>query len=237
MSDNIKNNLEKIRIASKLTRKQLAEKAGLHEVTIYNIETGRREINRSLYHLATALGCKPEDLIAEDLDTEKLHLNNTDENNSKISIKLYDAKASAGKGIINHNEDYFSFELVLPLFNATTGLNLKETDIRKNRFSFIKVEGDSMSTHINHDDLILVDHDKINIEHHRQILVFRDAEGQLFIKEMHIPYTNKLSIISYNKSYRSWEEEDKNKVLEMFGGEINIIGKVIWHGRKIDYFR
>lgn len=34
-----------------------------------------------------------------------------------------------------------------------------------------------------------------------------------------------------------WIEQPRDKVLEDFCDEINIVGKVIWHGNKTTYFK
>lgn len=231
------NNIRKLRKKIDITVKELASSIGVSEVYFYNLENSKSIPRKYIKPLVNTLKCNEEDLFGQDRNVQPhkaITQNTTDE---IISIRLYDVKASAGTGIINYDESCFSLKLILPLFNATTGLNLKESDIKQNRFSFIKVEGDSMAPHIDNDDLILVDHTKNTIEHHRQILVFRDSESNLYIKEIHMPHTGKISVISYNKLYKSWNEEDKDKVLEAFGGKIDIIGKVIWHGKKVDYFR
>lgn len=233
----MKNNLKLIREAYHISGSKLAKMIDTTPGQIYFLENGQRRLSHDwMTKISIALGCKPEDLIREDFNIDSI-LSGKNIDKDTISIRLYDVKASAGTGIINYDDNYFHLQLVLPLFNATTGLSLKDSDIKNNRFTFIKVEGDSMAPHINNDDLILVDHSKNTVEHHRQILVFRDTEGQLYMKEVHIPYTNKLSIISYNKAYESWEKEDRDIVLEKFGGKIDIIGKVIWSGKKVDYFR
>lgn len=59
--------LKKIRESKNLSRKELAELAGVNPVTIANYETGAHDINRAtvsiVRSLAAALGCKIVDLL------------------------------------------------------------------------------------------------------------------------------------------------------------------------------
>lgn len=58
--------LEEMRLAKRLTREQLAGKAGITTRTVYGIEReGRRPNLATALVLAPVLGCDPDDLIRE----------------------------------------------------------------------------------------------------------------------------------------------------------------------------
>lgn len=55
--------LERIRMEKRMTRRALAEKAGLAYATVYQIETGLRSIgDEALFKLADALDVEPLEL-------------------------------------------------------------------------------------------------------------------------------------------------------------------------------
>lgn len=63
--------LERIRLGKRLTRKQLAKKAGVAVQTIWNLEQRRFDArDGTLFKLADALGCEPTDLIEAPEPTE-----------------------------------------------------------------------------------------------------------------------------------------------------------------------
>ena len=59
------NKLAEYRKEKGLTQEQLAEKSGVSRPTIANIECGKQEcvMTGTLVKLASALGCKPRDLL------------------------------------------------------------------------------------------------------------------------------------------------------------------------------
>lgn len=60
-------NLKELRLKKKLTVKQLAAKAGVHQNTIYFIESGERSASvNAAMKLAPVLGCKWHQLIADE---------------------------------------------------------------------------------------------------------------------------------------------------------------------------
>jgi len=56
------NNLKKIRKAKKITQKELAQKSGVKQSVISDLETGNAKSTGSILELATALGVTAEDL-------------------------------------------------------------------------------------------------------------------------------------------------------------------------------
>lgn len=61
---NFGKNLRKLRKASKITQKQLAEKSKLHFTYISSIEKGERNLSLlNIHKLSKALGCNVKELI------------------------------------------------------------------------------------------------------------------------------------------------------------------------------
>lgn len=253
------NNIQLFRKKLGISAEGLAKMVGCSVPQIYQLEKGSRGLDQDwMIKISKALDCKPEDLIKLDISFEVTADNkikivgersyapvyrvsdsgkiSDEDGNQLVTIPLYDSKASAGHGQWVVSTDV-EMQVILTIFNQMTGMNLKDKDVKEGRFSFIQVDGDSMEPYIESGNLLLVDHNKLTIEQYRQILVFRDAENELYVKEVHKPYGNKLSIISYNPTYKSWIEEPRDKIFADFCGEINIVGKVIWHGNKTTYFK
>lgn len=55
--------LKEIRVSRFLTQEELAEKAGVSNITISHIETGRNTLIRTIRRLAESLGVDPADLV------------------------------------------------------------------------------------------------------------------------------------------------------------------------------
>lgn len=202
-----------------ISAENLAKMVKCSTPQIYQLEKGSRGLDQEwMIKIAKAFDCKPEDLIKTDISFEITTENKIKIVNDKartlryrkqkfsdgsrfVAIPLYDARASAGRSFwVVSTEAEMHVELTI--FNQMTGMNLKDKDIRKGRFGFLQVDGDSMEPYIEHGNLILLDHDKNTIEQYRQILVFRDGNNDLYIKEVHKPFGNKLTIISYNSTYK-----------------------------------
>ena len=133
-------------------------------------------------------------------------------------IPSYDVKASAGAGT---NVEYDSVDQFLP-FRASW---LREvSSCSPSDLTVICVRGDSMYPTLSDGDNILVD--LTATETRREgIYVLRNG-GDLHVKRVALtPTDGRITIKSDNPMYESWEHCDP--------ADIDIVGRVVWVGRKL----
>lgn len=134
-----------------------------------------------------------------------------------VLIPYLDVKASAGPGALPEQE------------NAETALAFQARWARAiasggvNALSVIQVEGDSMLPTLSSGDHILVD--TADRRARDGIFVLR-TDGALHVKRLSVhPGSQRLTIRSDNDAYPSWSDCDPEA--------IDIIGRVIWVGRRL----
>lgn len=136
-----------------------------------------------------------------------------------IAVPRFDVRASAGPGAFTDGERptaHLGFE---PRFLR----QLCEADPR--HLSIIRVEGDSMFPTLSDGDDIMVDRSPAGARVHDGIYVLR-REETLMVKRIAVhPGSRRLTISSDNSSYQSWTDCDP--------AEVDIIGRVVWAGRRI----
>lgn len=249
------NIIKLIRESKGIKSQELAKKIGCSSATMTMLENGKRRLSHEwMIKIATALNCRPEDLIRNNLSIKvgengKIELmkglaystdNNgnvyDEDNNLIITIPMYASIASAGNGEIVFTDD-IECKIILEVFNEITGMSLKESDVTKNRFSFLRAKGDSMSPYIEDKNLLLLDHYSTNIEYHKKIVVFIDSFNNIFVKEIYKTPGEKINIISYNPEYESYIKMTKEQIESEYEGEIRVIGEVIWHGSPTGYLK
>lgn len=258
------NNIRRIRKILDISPKQLADITGYSEVRIYDIEKQTTPLNElHKMKFAKALQCSQEDLEDINFSTQNFLLNRGDiKHNTKteyqqsysiddnkniynendkidkmiITIPMLDIIASAGSGVMNFSDD-IKMQINFESFVKTTGLRIKPQDVMKNRYFFLEASGDSMSPFIEDGNILMIDTSQNIIEQYRQVMVFKDADGELYIKELHKLPGKRLSVISYNSNYKSYNEITHEELSNIFAGEIKIIGRVIWRGGDIDYWK
>ncbi|MGL4541770.1 MAG: S24 family peptidase [Polymorphobacter sp.] len=96
---------------------------------------------------------------------------------------------------------------------------------RPEALSVIRVEGDSMLPTLADGDNILVDTD--DRERLRDGIYVLRTDDALLVKRLGVnPATRRLMIRSDNEAYPSWDNCDP--------GEVSVIGRVVWVGRKLN---
>lgn len=134
-----------------------------------------------------------------------------------IRIKQLQLGASAGAGSLADDEapqDSIAF--------GTTWLKQLGTDPTK--LSLISVDGDSMDPALCDGDDIMVDHSAAERPLRDGIYVLR-MDDVLLVKRLALLPSGKLSIRSDNDRYPDWEDVEPQ--------EVNIIGRVVWTGRRL----
>lgn len=135
-----------------------------------------------------------------------------------VLIPSFDVKASAGAGTV---VDYDCFDQFLP-FRASW---LREVSSHgPSNLSVIRVRGDSMYPTLNDGDEILIDQGTSEAARDG-VYVLRNA-GALHVKRLSLtPTKGRITVKSDNPMYESWDDCE--------AAEIDIVGRVIWVGRKI----
>ncbi len=138
--------------------------------------------------------------------------------NNILFISYYDIHVSAGPGALNEHDHVMG---TLPFDkNQLRELGCSEPE----HLAVLKVNGDSMTPTLNHGDDILLD-TRIAQAHSDGVYVLRN-EGALLVKRVSVnPATSLITVKSDNPLYETWENCPADS--------IDLIGRVIWVGRKL----
>lgn len=136
-----------------------------------------------------------------------------------IEIPLLDVQASAGHGALTEVEAHYS------RFGFDERWLKNLTASRPNSLSVIRVDGDSMEPTLSDGDEVMIDRSDNGQRLHDGIYVLR-SDDTLVIKRVALgPQGRQISIVSDNQAYPSWHDVERRS--------INIIGRVLWFGRKV----
>lgn len=132
-------------------------------------------------------------------------------------VPVYDIAASAGHGAIVNTEDHISNL-------AFSAQYLREmTNAKGKQLAVIRVKGDSMSPTIQDDDMVMVDMTKINLDYDG-LFVLRIGEALQIKRIGRGARRSSVMVIADNSLYPPVDTER---------AEIDVVGKVIWYGRKV----
>jgi phage repressor protein C with HTH and peptisase S24 domain len=136
-----------------------------------------------------------------------------------VQVPVLDVADSAGDGAIGGPE------------RQATRIGFDEnwlravTSSRSANLSIIRVHGDSMEPTLLHDDEVMVDLADGPARFRDGIYVLR-MDDALNVKRIALePQGRKISVISDNQAYPSWQGLDRRVV--------NVVGRVVWFGRKL----
>lgn len=132
-------------------------------------------------------------------------------------VPVYDVQASAGYGTVVHGEEH--------IYNLAFDQSFlrQMTNAKPRELAIIQVQGDSMEPTLLNGDQVLVDRSKNNLDFDG-LFVIRYGEA-LHIKRVgRAPKRGHVLIRSDNERYTP---------LEVPYGEIDVVGRVLWYGRKV----
>lgn len=132
-------------------------------------------------------------------------------------VPVYDVTVSAGHGAIVDAEDHVS-----NLAFSTQYLR-EMTSAKGRQLAAIRVKGDSMAPTIQDDDMVMVDTTKTNLDYDG-LFVLRIGEALQIKRIGRGARKASVMVISDNTLYPAVDTER---------AEIDVIGKVIWYGRKV----
>lgn len=212
--------LRGIRTQSALTIEELSKMINIAPKTISNYERGERQASvEYLTLLYENLEANLEYIVAgkgsmfiEDNSGKNVYCDNI------VYVPIFDIKNAAGSGCIVENETvigHYPFEQ--EWFN-------KNILAPKNALVVFEVKGESMEPTIKDGDLIMIDTANTAIRDAIFVVRFDDA---LVVKRLELMPDNKLQVKSDNPEYSTFTVD-----LHTQSG-IAVIGKVIWHGKKL----
>lgn len=137
--------------------------------------------------------------------------------NGLIPIKKLQIGASAGPGSLADDDEFQDIMAFGPKW-------LKQMGGNPDKLSLIVVDGDSMDPTLCDGDDIMVDHSAAERPLRDGIHVLR-MDDVLLVKRIALGPSGRLSIRSDNPQYPDWDDVD--------AGSVNIIGRVVWTGRKL----
>jgi len=136
-----------------------------------------------------------------------------------VPVPVLDVRASAGHGAYNHDEAHRGAVGFDPKW--LRGLTRGPTD----GLSIIQVSGESMTPTLADGDEVIVDRQD-GVGRLRDGIYVLRLDDSLMIKRLaRRPAGRGVSIRSDNPDYPSWQNVDPDR--------INIVGRVLWYGRKL----
>ena len=208
-----------------LTQAQLAEKLGIKQQTVADIESGRKQkIDTDiLYKLSTEYNVFTDWLLFGVGDVEKESNSNKSKlNENVVPIPFYSSKAAAGNGI--EVPDYPEKDVIY--FDKRWLKNV--VGVKPENVSLIQAEGDSMDSgqnrvnDIHNGDLLMVDNSRIEPINNQVYVLRLGDSNKLVVKRVSFLWDGNIKLVSNNKSYSDFTPP-KNTV---------VIGKVVWNGSK-----
>lgn len=213
-----------------LKQAEAAERVGLPASTYQNYERDVRAPNTEGWEAFVKAGINANWLLTgegsmlrvrdEPASSDSTALEAPMPSSGYVAIPLYnEIRAAAGVGALNHTEV------------ADDALMFKEDWVhyelgaRPKDLCLIRVHGDSMEPTLRAGDVILIDHRACRPDR-EGIYILRMGE-MLLVKRLQAIPGGQLRVISDNSAFDSWVL----KVADI-GVEVDIIGRVVWAGRR-----
>lgn len=134
-------------------------------------------------------------------------------------VSVYDVTASAGHGAVVDDEERVS-SLAFP-----PGYLRKLTRANPRDLAIITVKGDSMLPTLGDDDVVMLDMSKRDLSYDGLFILRDNGDGLLVKRVGRASRSGYVSLISDNRTLYPAVE----RAIE----DIEVIGKVLWHGRKV----
>lgn len=209
--------LAQIRKARGLSQSDLADMVGVNQSTIQRAETMHASAKMETYErCAAALSVPLAALFGADPIAVEDGLPAP---NGSALVPIHDVHASAGDGAVVDGEDQIG-SLAFPRDYLT-----RLTRSHPRHLKIISVKGDSMLPTVADDDLVMLDLSKRDLSYDG-LFVIRDNGDALQVKRVgRASQPGAVTIISDNRQLYPPVERSLQ--------HIEVIGRVIWHGRKV----
>ena len=186
--------------------RRLALDAGLHEDVVRNFFRGNTQnLRLDYYHK-----------LLEVLDGDSKQIAHKEEETA--SIPVYDIRASAGNGMVIHDENIlYHISFRLDFLHRVSNAPLE-------KLSVITVDGDSMEPTLSPEDTVLIDRTQTTPKKDG-IYVLRYDDSLLVKRLRYDPQRRIVTIISDNDRYPPLDITDLDC--------LHVIGRVLWLGRRV----
>lgn len=199
--ESFRKTIKRLRQRDNKSQKDIADKLGVSQVSIFNLEAGKIKVtDEYVRKYAELYNVEPMELLKE-----KPNVPTTIIEDSKIDI--ISAIPCCGNGNEVTEEVIGTFKLPTEKFRAITSSN-------PSNCKMLQVSGDSMQPTINDGDFVIVD--TSNIEVGDGIYLIRNLSG-LVVKRIQVKFDN-IAVLSDNPLYQP---------VSASMGELQIIGRVI----------
>lgn len=200
-----------------LSQSALARRLNVKPQSIQQLENGQVARPRYMLELARALGVDAEWLVTGQAGGMQA-VAAPGEAGEFALIPVYDLSASAGAG------SFFDQENVLYRLAFRQQWLKSASNAPLEALAVLEASGDSMEDSIRHGDTLLIDRTQTS-PRVDAILVLR-WDGQLLVKRVKAdPARKKLTLISDNPRYGAIED--------IRPGDLDVLGRVIWIGRRV----
>lgn len=195
-----------------ISQAELGGAIGLTSVQVNKILTGYRRLYADeAEKIATFLGSRPPPKSHRGAD------GNLAENGSSL-VPVYDVMASAGHGSYNGYEA-IAYSLAFP-----PAYLQKLTRSNPKNLAIISVKGDSMNPTLMDDDVVMIDTSKKSTDFDG-LFVFRFGEALHVKRVTRAAKPGRILALSDNRTLYDPIEYD--------AADVEVIGRVIWYGRKV----
>lgn len=212
----IAENLTEARRKAGLSQIQLADRSGVSQQLISQIERGLNSSTKHLPALARALDCQIGDLdgtYAADIRAAP----SVQESGDDTMIPVYDVQASAGNG------SHVDSEAVLCNMAFNRSFLRRMTDAGVGDLAIIRVKGHSMEPTLLDDDHVLVDRTKRNLAY----------DGMFVLRFDDVLHVKRIGRSSKRGNVMVTSDNPAYDRLDMSREDIDVIGRVLWVGRKV----
>lgn len=199
--ESFRKTIKRLRQRDNKSQKDIADKLGVSQVSIFNLEAGKIKVtDEYVRKYAELYNVEPMELLKEKPNVPTTIIEDT-------KIDIISAIPCCGNGNEVTEEVIGTFKLPIEKFRAITSSN-------PSNCKMLQVSGDSMQPTINDGDFVIVD--TSNIEIGDGIYLIRNLSG-LVVKRIQVKFDN-IAVLSDNPLYQP---------VSASMGELQIIGRVI----------
>ncbi len=217
-------NLKAIRLARKLTLRQLADAVGSTPSQIARLQSGERRMTAEwMNRLGKALGCAPSDLLSGEIPPPLPDAK---------AIPEIDVRAGMGGGgvaavtyVPDGNGGLVAADDVRGTWSLPAEYLGSELRVNSDNARIVEVQGDSMEPTLRAGDRVMVD-TAYKLPSPAGVFALWDGFGVVVKRIEHVPNSDPpiLKVKSDNKFHDEYERT---------ADEVNIIGRVVWFARRL----
>ncbi len=197
-----------------LTQAKLAEAASVGQSTVAQWETGKNEPSLADIRKIAAVTKQSAEWLAFGVEAPSGGIPD-----DFALVPVYDVRAAAGAGAVNHNE--------APISRSAFRLDWlhRVTTAPPDRLAVIQVAGDSMEPTLHHGDHVLIDRTVTRWTRDGLYVMRYDVSDEVMVKRL-----------EWNAGPRTFTIRSDNRAYgekEVPADQVIIVGRVLWLGRNV----